>query len=319
MSKESAMKLASGGITPVAPTIAVVPPADPPAGDPPAADPGAPPAADDKLSIFVKKEAQLFREKEAIKKEREEFQRKQKEYDDKKAEYDRVISLGGQYNELVKTDKVKALKLLGWTDADIINLMADKPAVDPVEEARRLVDEKTKELDAKWEAKEKTAQEEDDKKLINNFKADITKTIKDNAEKFEFCAYEGKEAELQAYHIIQENLKVNGELLTIEEALTITEELYEERYKKAQGLKKLKSAEASEVAASTEPSTSAEVQRGALAGKPPVSNTPAPKPRTLTNAVAPTTPAATPTGRRETHQEKKERLANIIRTQGLKK
>jgi len=328
MSKESALALLKGTPTPtpaVAPTGAPPVAATPTAPVTPPADPAVPPTEtppDDRLGLLIKKEAKIFEEREALKREKEELLKEREQYQ----QYNKKAK---DFEELASKDKIAALKMLGWSDTDIFNHMTKEPGqVDPIEEARKIVQEEIKKLRDENAEKETQKKQNEDNRLVKEFKADITKTIKDNVEKFECCAFEGEEAELQAYHIILANLRENPNdpLMTIEEALEMTEDLYKEKYEKATKVIKKLNPTTGQVETSAAPveipagSKVLSSPRGNNVGQPPVSQTPTAKPKTLTNSVAPTAAAAsTTTTQRETPQQKKERLANLIREHGLKK
>lgn len=269
-----------------------------------------------RLAIFAKKEAKFRQEQEAFRLEREKWQQ---ELELAKTTNQRVRD----FEDLAKKDKIAALKQLGWSDTDIINAMNPENNEPSAEEiARKIAQEETQKIRDEQKQREEEAAKAQNEALITQLKTDIGSAIKANAEKFEFCNFEGAEAEAQAYQIIVENLRENGELLSVEEALEITEEYYEERAKAVlSGVKKLKPAPAAETttASGAEPA-GATTSRGANTGKPPVSNVPQ-KSKTLTNSVTATTTAlaSTTQNKRETPAEKRERLINEIKTRGLRR
>lgn len=308
MSKESALKLAGG--SPIVVPTTTAPAAAPVATPVVEATAGATPPAetkDDRLSIIIKKEAKLFQEQEKIKKEREDWAKKQ-------IEYDTVINRAKKFDEIAGKDKIAALKSLGWSDTDIVNAMNQEPtAANAVEEARRIAKEEADKIRAELSDKDKKSLAESNARLVTNFKKDLSDTLKKEADKFKFAAYEGKEAEIQAMKIIEENLRLTKgeELISIQEALEMTNDIYKAKYEGAKGL--------FEPAPVAEPVVDTPA-RGSMAGKPPVSSTPQPKPRTLTNAVTPTAASAnTTTTRTETPGEKRQRLADALRAGGIRK
>lgn len=333
MSKQSALAMATGNPQAV-PTPSLITPETtsapkaptPPSGssvspDKVATDPGAvikkeaPSASpktpdDDRLSIVIKKETEIFKQREQMKTREKELQAKQ-------LEFDTVMKRVKDFEDLAKKDKIAAIKMLGWSDADIMNMMNAEPGkVDPVEEARRVAHEESNKLRAELTEKDNKSLQDKNTQLVNNFKTDITSKIKENASKFKFAAHEGKEAELQAYHIIVENLKASNELMSIEEALEITNDLYKDKYESGRKLFE------DIPAPTTPPPTPVETARGSMAGRPPVSNvTQAPtaaRQKTLSNAVAATS-ASAPTEVRMTREQKREKLIEAIKTHGLRK
>jgi|SRR6185312_7315304 len=250
-----------------------------------------------RLAILAKKEAALQKEREAFKRERDEWISKDK------SEADKVLAKAKEFNELSQKDKIAALKMIGWTETDIFNAMAGAEKTEPTAEeiASRVADEK---LQAYKDEQAKLASENEktsNNKLIENLKTDIASGIKAKPDDFELCAFEGKAAEAQAYEFMVEILKDSGELISVDEALAMTESLYEERAKSLQKLKKLQPKVEEEM-----PPPSAERR-----GRVPVSNTPieAKKP------VGMIPPA--PTTHRESRSEKRERLVQAILTGGL--
>jgi len=249
-----------------------------------------------RLAIFAKKEAQLQKEREALKAEREAWIKE-------KTEADNFIKRSKEFDEIAKNDKVKALRMIGWSDEDIINIMAEAQNTpkDPVAEARKVAAEEAQKLREELAQEKQKLEQERNTQLITRLKSDIGETITANAEQFEICAFRGAEAEAQAYEIILENLKTNNELLSVEEALELTEEFYEQEAKALQTLKKLQAKQAIEQQA-TEPAAK-------QAAKPTTAQ-PQPKPKTLTNSATATT--ASIINRRETPSEKKDRLIKAL-------
>jgi len=318
MSKATALAMVTGqpaaATPPPAPELTVVPPATPETtaatspADPPATPKAEDPVQSNRLAIFAKKEASLQKEREQVKSEREAFAKE-------KAEADHYRTRGKQFDETFAKDKVAALRMLGLTDTDIINILAEVQKVpdDPVEAAKKaaqdLIDEDRKKRE-KADADAAAAQNE---RMIKQLKSDITTTITKNAEKYEYCAFEGAEAEHQAYEIIVENLKVNNELLTIEQALDIAEEFYEEKDRAMSALKKR---QAKSPAVPAAEATTAAAPPAQAAPKSTAPSAPPSPPKTLTNRVAPTATGAAPVTRMETREEKKARLAEKLRNGG---
>lgn len=285
------------------------------------------PAPDKGLSIVIKKEAQLRKERDAFKVEQTKFEAT-------KTEYERVINRIKEFEDVAKRSKSEALKMLGWTDTDLINELNPEPQA-PLsrEDVERLADEKVKNLEKKQEEARKAETDrlskEADDRNVSDFKRSISDKLKEDATKYKFASHEGREAELQAFHIIVENLKATtqyaddgsviklGEMMPVDEALQITNDLYREKYESG---KKLFD-ESAHVDAQLSPSpASVDSPRGHQAGQPPTSNaqTAQGRSRTLNNAVTATS-TSTPLTVHETREQKKERLANQIRTYGLRK
>ena len=82
---------------------------------------------------MVKKEAALQKERETLKKEREAWLAE-------KTEADQLRTRIKEFDETAKKDKMAALRMIGWSDEDIVNIIAasEQKATDPIEEARRM-------------------------------------------------------------------------------------------------------------------------------------------------------------------------------------
>lgn len=253
-----------------------------------------------RLAIFAKKEAQLQREREALKAERESWLKE-------KQQADQYLQKGREFDEIAKTDKIKALRMIGWSDEDIVNIIAEtsNKQVDPIEEARKIATEETRKLREELEQEKIKAEQSRNQQLITRLKSDIANTIAQKAEQFEICSFRGVEAQEQAYEIILENLKQNNELLSVQEALEMTEEFYENEARALQQLKKFQAKQAEAQAA--EPVANQTTRQA--------TPQPQPKPKTLTNSATATTAAII--NRRETPSEKKERLIKALMNGGM--
>lgn len=269
-----------------------------------------------RLAIIAKREAALQKEREQIKKDREQLL-------SEKEESDRYRQRGKQFDELWAKDKVAALKLIGASDTEIINIVAGEESAEETAEvaARRIAQEESQKIRDELATEKKTIAAERNAFLIEQLKTDITTKIKADAEKYEYIAAEGVEGELQVYAFIEEDLKANKDdpnhkMLTVEEAAQLAEEYYEERDKAFDALKKRKSRLSPTPAAaeSTSPA-GAQAARGTSAGAPPTSNAKPARAPTLTNEVTATGAAIANSRavRRETESEKKARIIEKIK------
>src|SRR5271165_5569431 len=111
MSKESAMAVATGQPVPApsSPDLAAVPTPD--VASPPADLPSK------AFGHLAKKEAELVRLREEFKKERESFTSEREKFQP-------VVKQYQDYLQLKSTDPIAAMKLIGFSDADIFNYMA---------------------------------------------------------------------------------------------------------------------------------------------------------------------------------------------------
>ena len=180
MSKESALRLATGNpaavanpslVTPETTKTTVIPaeiagekssPALAAMTDP-VVDPTPGVVPTDRATI-IKKEVEIFKKNEALKKRESEFAAKEKEYND-------VIKRVREFEDLAKKDKVQALKLLGWSDTDIINIVNADPAQPNIQdEARKIAQEETEKIRKEFSDKEQKAAADRDAALIQELK-----------------------------------------------------------------------------------------------------------------------------------------------------
>lgn len=273
-----------------------------------------------RLAIIAKREASFQKEREELKKEREAFLAE-------KAESDRYRERGKTFDETFAKDKRAALKMIGLSDTDIINIMAgeEQPEETAETSARRIAQEEAQKIRDELAKEKETIAAERNSFLIKQLKTDITTKIKAGVDKFEYTAAEGAEGELQVYAFIEEDLKANKDdpnytMLTVEEALEMAEGYFEERDKMFDAIKKRKarlSLAQSTAAAAPPESTSpsgAQAARGASAGTAPTSNAGPARASALTNEMTATGAAIANSRsvRRETEAEKKARIVAKI-------
>jgi len=319
MSRETAFQKFAGKSAPPPPRGSVQPPPRveaAPAPNPQIQDPPQPkvetteagvstPKTDElqstRLAILAKKESAIQKERESFKKEREDWLKE-------KAEVDGIRKRANDFEETRKKDPIAALKQLGFSDTEIINAINGQEKAEPNAEeiAKRVAAEETQKIRDEIAKEKQELEKSTNERMIGNLKADISLNIKKQAEKYEFCAFEGKAAEDQAYSFIVQALKADpNDLISVDEALEMTETLYEERAKALQKLKKL------------QPQTPLPVEEPAPVGRSraPISNVPQPEQIPQTRKIGTIPPP--PSGRQETREEKKERLIRAIQTGGL--
>lgn len=300
MSKESALAMMSG--TP-APTPSPTPvessaPANP-----------APALNSTPFNHLAKKEAEFVRRRQEFKKEQESVaaeKLKLKEYGDQI----------NRYNEMFKTDKLGALKMLGYSETDIVNFLADKPEPTPEERAAQAASEAAQAKIKEFEDNQAKRQTEElakrDQSLIQGYKNDLANVVKTDPAKFEYCAHYGPVAEDLMYETTLAVLKEsNGkDVLTPQEVAEMVENYYEEQDKLMSSFKKRLPA----APAQTTETPAPERTRTVTPGDP---TAPQPKPaitksRTL-HSGATSTIASTRLKMNETRDEKRERLMNKLR------
>lgn len=174
-----------------------------------------------RLALFAKKE-------KAIQDEREKFKVEQEAFKKKESEYDAVQKRVRDYEDLKAKDPIAALKLLGFTEADIFNYMSGTEKKEPTAEeiATKAAAEATAKLRQELEEGKKKDIEERNAGLIAKLKTDISDTIKTKSADLKFCAFRGVEAEALAYRFIELNLEENKIMISPEEALADAEEYY---------------------------------------------------------------------------------------------
>ncbi len=297
MSKEAAMAMLTGSPAPAAPSpeIPVAPEAQ-----------AAPePLKSTQFNAFAKKEAELVRQRQALSAERKTLEEASRQYQ--------------EFQLKKKEDPIAAMKMLGFSETDIFNYMANQQPVEltseekAVQAAQKAADERIKAFEDAQMKKEQDFQATQDKQAIATFQSEIAKVMQTNAEKFEYCAHYGEEAQDLAYELTAAVFKESEgkELLKPNEALEMAENYYEEKDKAMSGIRKRQPPKA-EVA----PPAPAERSRTVTPGypnqkmdqpKPTISKT-----RTLTNAAT-STVASTRYAGNETRTQKRERLMDRLR------
>lgn len=276
MSKEAAMAIATG-----TPVIAEAPPIT--TQTPLASEPVS--LESTRFAQFAKKEAQLVKEREAMKLER--------------AKYDEVNKKVQAFEDKRKTDPVAALRDVGFSETEIFNFLAaetdaKEKASNPEEIARRVAQEELKKRDDEQSKNAQTAQEKKNAEIIDTYKKSITDVIKNGADKFKANTHFGPVAEEMAFLVAEEAVKAGDDAPSAQEAAEIVEEYYKMQY---EDLKTL-----------FEPKVQAKVEAPVAQDK---TKTLAPmlqhnKPKTITNQVVATT--ASTIQKKESRSEKRERL-----------
>lgn len=291
MSKESALASITGQPVPV-----ITPPTETPA------TPTEKPVESDRFAQLSAKEAKLQKEREAVKAELAAINAEKEKLKPVQAQLQ-------QFEELKKTDKLAALKLMGFSEEDIFNFISnqEEPKPPTMEEIAAAAAKKERE---EWEKaqieREQKAIQERDEKNIKAFKDGIGESIKKDAEKYEYMNFYGETAQELVYETILGFMKDDPALTPMDamkEAMEAVEAHYEEEFTKLMALKKIQSKIKPPVVEDqkVEPTKKRVVQ----APTEPV----APKP-----AARPETTPKPPT--RETPSQKKERLAEKLRNLG---
>ena len=305
MSKEAALAVATGATPPGSTTPGLTPTSAAPAATPT-------PEATTVPANLAKKEAEIVRRQQELKKQQAEWAPKFKQAEE-------ILKVGEEFNNLRKTDPVAAMRKLGFTETEIFNFLAtpEKPAATPEERAAAAADAaaaaRIKAFEDSQAEKAKVQQEQLDQRTLGQFKGTISSLIKTNPEKFEYCAYEGSAAEELIYATVLASVKDSGgkEAMTAQEAAELVESYYEEKDKGMATLKKRTPAPAPvEKKAAERTSKPDPTSPGAGTNRPVITRT-----RTITNRATATV-ASTTTKKPETASEKRVRLENILRNGG---
>jgi hypothetical protein len=305
MSREGALNLLSG-----TPTVSNIPQSSgqattPPQGETKTETPKEPDST--AFSHLAKKEAELVREREALKAEKEETARQLEIAKKIKAEYD-------DYQSTKTKDPVAALKKLGFSETDIINYLAAEETreISPEEKAAKAAQDATekrlKEFEEAQTQKQLEIQKAEDEKVIAGFKSQLGQTIAKDKEKFKYCDFYGPIAEDLAWRTVQQVVmdSKGTDILTAQEAIELVEGYYKDEDERMSKLRLPKAEPKEELPAP-------ERTRTVTPGDPtqPVRPT-ITKTRTLSNTTTATV-AATRHKMNETREEKKARLAERLR------
>ena len=252
-----------------------------------------------RFTVLAKKEAELVKQREEYKKEHEAFEKEKETLRDIQ---NRIKS----FQELKDSDSFAALKVLGLTDTEIMNLVATSQQDNstPEEKARKAAQteiDKFRQEQAKREAEQLAKRNE---MLVNNFKQDITKVVTSDKSKYEYINHYGAVAEDLILETVKENVEKTGELLTIKEAADMVEGYYEAEAEMLLQKEKLK-AKLAALAPKEEPKA-----------QPTTETKVAPKPSPTLSSKTVATTASTTIARKETIGEKKARLAQKLANLG---
>lgn len=290
MSKEAALNMLSGNTTP---TTAAAPE---PVATPTPTETPKPTLDSERFARLAAKEAQLQKDREAYKAQVEALKPVKEQID--------------QFNELKKTDKIAALKLMGFTEEDIVNFIADQPEKKeptPAELAAKAAQEELEKYKKEQLELKTKEQQERDERNIKAFKDGIGEAIAKDAEKYEYLNHYGAIAQDVVYETVLQFIKEDPNMTPLDalkEAMASVEEYYEEEMDKVIKLKKLQS-KLSPVATET---IKTEPQRKTVITPPRAEATPPSKPKV---APHPPVPPA-----KETAAQKRARLEEMLRNGG---
>lgn len=242
-----------------------------------------------RINQLLKKESELQRQRELTKQERATLA-------SEKAQWSDLQKTLSEFKEMKSKDPVAALKLAGFSEADLIafaNSAADNST--PEQKAARAAQAEIQKFKDEQADTAKKATDTRNGQVLQQFRQDIAKTINTNAEKYEYCNYNGPLAAELIYDTVAAVLADSGEVISIAEAADLVETYYEDTDKAMASLKKRNPSKL--VAPITEPTLAVEPpRRGSTAN-------------TLSSkTIATSAPLASAVPKKETSTEKRERL-----------
>lgn len=188
-----------------------------------------------RIKHLMKKETELQRLREEIKKERESISAEKEKYTKFNTEVE-------TFKELLQRDKFGALKSLGLSETDFINIMSEiTTEKSPQEIARTEAQHEVRKLERQLQEERDAVQRQQQEANTQRVKQGIKETIAKNAETYEYVHYMGDEAVDTVIDYIRQVYEQGGgkeEPISIEDALRDIESHYEERDAKMNSLKK---------------------------------------------------------------------------------
>ena len=297
MSREQAMQMlqatiptggAAGALT--APVLSSVPPqtqVDTPAE---ASQPKPSELESTRFSQLAKKESELQRQRELLKKEQTQFM----------TESQKLAEMQKQFNtftELKSKDPVAALKQLGFSETDLFNFIADQQDNStPEEKAAKAAQAEIQKFTDAQAKKEADLLAKRNAEVLQEFRQKITTTIANDPDKYEYCNYHGPLAEELIYETVAAVLESDKVVISVEEAAQMVEQYYEDQDESMKTLKKR------QPKAETAPAVAPEAPL-----KPQVSPKPMPS-RTLSSKTGASVASTVAKPLNETPDQKKARL-----------
>lgn len=170
--------------------------------------------------------------------------RREKEIQDKQKELKIQMDKIAEFDKLKSEVKSNPMKFIDSFGVSIEDLLLSIASEGEPEKELSETDKLKKEID---DIKQAKAREEEEKvkikeqevqAVISNHQSNITKFIKDNAEKYELC--NAQEASDIVWEVTETHWQETGELLSIERAVSMVEEHFEKEAKKLLALNKFK-------------------------------------------------------------------------------
>lgn len=296
MSKESAMAALTGTPAPSSPGLSAVPNAEPQA------------LQSTPFAQLAKKEEEIVRQRNDVKRDREQIESEKQKILAIRKEYD-------NYTATKATDPVKALKMLGFTEADIFNYMAGNqpeelsPEQKAVKAAEEAADARIKAFEDSQTKRVQEEQKKSDDALVQGYRREAAKVVESNSDDFKYCNFYGPIAQDLIYETVLAIVKESDgkDVVTPKEAAEMVEQYYREQ---DEAMSKLRTP-----ATNVEP-VKADTTRSRTV-TPGFAQTDQPKPtitktRTLHSATT-STVASMRQNRNETREQKRERLMDALR------
>ena len=304
MSHESALAMTESTNVPTPTLTADVPLPNSNDGSSPPGDVPETQLRSSEFAKFAKKEAEIVAKQQALKKEKEEWQPRIAKLTEAETQFQ-------AYQKKKAVDPIGALKDLGFSETDVLNYMASNPTTELTVEqkaaqaAQEAADATLKQWEQQQFVKTKQQQVEQDSRLIDEYKSQLSKVISSDKDKYEYCSFYTKEAEALAYEITLEVVRSSQgeEIITPEEAIQMAEEYYEAR---DVDMAKLKKRQGRPPDSSPDAVAASPVAETLTKGSAPRSS------RTLDDRVTSTVASMRHTAQ-ETREQKKERLIQRLR------
>lgn len=246
-----------------------------------------------RFALFAKKEAALQKDREVFKKTQEEFSAKEKKVLE-------ALDLARKFEELKTQGKgIEAMQALGFSETDIFNILS---GVQPRDKTPQeiVTEELAKRDKADLEAKTKL-QADEDARVLKRFRGSIAEHVKKFPDELEYCNHYGALAEELIFRTVDQVLKDDGEVISVDEAAKMVEEMYENGDKAMSNLKKRGPKAQALIDAAVE-TTSDEPLKAEVN----------PRPKTLTGAAQPTLKSVLK--KPETRDQKRARLEESLRS-----
>lgn len=251
----------------------------------------------DRFAKIAAREAKFVKDREAFKLEQQTIAQEKEKLRSVKEQID-------QFEQMKTKDPVAALKAIGFKEEDIFNFLAAKEEPTTEEKAALAAQTEIKKFRDEQLAEVKKLEQERSDRALKAYKDQIPKMISSEAEKYEYCNYNGPIAEEIIYETILNFMKDDQTLTphdAMKEAIEAVEKMYEDE---DVAMSKLKKRQPKEAVAPAAPEVPLKAQVNPRSSSPN-------RATSLTNKIAPTT--ASTAKKSESPSEKRARLESWLR------